>query len=278
MVNLRELDPGASPLAYFGSELRRLRQAVGQTQEETGRLVFLTGSQIGQFENAVLMPKREQVEMLDQAVEANGALLRTWPMISRSALPQWFQKQANVERKATEIYSWHTHLVHGLLQTEEYARAVLAAMHSQNLDARVEARIERQAILRREDPPVVWAVISEAVLHQEIGGKAVMRRQLGHLLGFRENDLVNVQVLPFSAGVHAGLMGAFTLLRFGDMPDVAYDENYDGGTATVDPAKIRDRALRYDHLQAAALSIEGSAALIARVMEERYGEESGDEA
>jgi transcriptional regulator with XRE-family HTH domain len=278
MVNMRELDPGASPLAYFGSELRRLRQEVGQTQEETGRLVFLTGSQIGQFETAVLMPKREQVELLDQAVGAGGALLRTWPLISRSALPQWFQKQANVERRATEIYSWHTHLVHGLLQTEEYARAVLAAMHSQGLDARVAARLERQEMLRRADPPVVWAVISEAVLHQEIGGKEVMRRQLGHLVGFRENDLVNVQVLPFAAGVHAGLPGPFTLLRFGDMPDVAYEEGFDGGTGTVDPAKVRDRALRYDHLQAAALSIEDSAALIARVMEERYGEESGDEA
>ncbi|WP_461037188.1 helix-turn-helix domain-containing protein [Streptomyces mayteni] len=272
MVNIKELDPGASPLAYFGSELRRLRMAAERTLDQVGRAVFLTGSQIGQFENAVLMPKLEHLERLDAALNAEGALLRLWPLISRSALPRWFQKQANLEQKATEIYTFNPQLVHGLLQTEGYARAVLGAMHSSELDARVVARLERQKILERDQPPVFWAVLSEAVLYQEIGGKEVMREQLARLLSFRTNDLVNVQILPFSAGVHAGLLGSFTVLRFADTPDLAYEEGYDGGVATVDGAKVRDRALRYDHLQAAALSIEESAELIARVMKERYGE------
>jgi transcriptional regulator with XRE-family HTH domain len=272
VVNIKELDPGASPLAYFGSELRRLRAAAGLTQEQAGKAVFLTGSQIGQFESAVLMPKLEHLRRLDVALEANGALLRIWPLLSRSALPRWVRRHAEMEGKAKEILTFQNHLVPGLLQTEGYAKAVLGAMDGNDLDARISARLERQSVLEREDSPLFWAVLSEAALLQEIGGKAVMRTQLGHLLSFRTNDYANVQVLPFSAGAHAGLPGPFTLLRFDGTPDVAFNDSYDDGTATIDPARVRNRALRYDHLRAAALSIGDSAELIARVMEERYGE------
>ncbi|MDQ0943859.1 hypothetical protein QFZ67_005564 [Streptomyces sp. V1I1] len=163
----------------------------------------------------------------------------------------------------------------GLLQTEAYARAVLGVRTDENLDAKVAARMERQRILERENPPLSWVVLSEAVLHQEIGGRDVMRNQLAHLLGLRGREWVQVQILPFEAGAHAGLPGSFTVLRFEGDPDLVYTEDFVQGHMTANPQALREGSLRYDHLQAAALSEEDSAALIARVMEERYGHHPG---
>lgn len=106
---------------------------------------------------------------------------------------------------------------------------------------------------------------------QEVGGQDVMRRQLARLLDFRDNPWVQIQVMPFSAGQHTGMMGSFTLLRLDDDPDLFYVESYDQGHMTANPTVIKERSVGYARLQATALSPEDSAVLIARVMEERYG-------
>ncbi|WP_432039728.1 helix-turn-helix domain-containing protein [Streptomyces cucumeris] len=272
MPNISELDPSASPLNYYGYELRRLRESAHLTLNQLGKIIFCTGSLIGQIETARKAPTRELTERADAALGADGALLRLWPLVARSQLPGWFQSYADMEAIATYLSTYQTQLVHGVLQTQEYASAVLGALTKERLDVRVEARLERQRILSRTNPPAVWVVLSEAVLRWNIGGRDVMRRQLAHLLSFRDREDVNLQILPFSAGAHAGLPGSFTLLRFKDEPDIAYTEHYDSGHMTFNPADIRDRSLRYDHLQAAALSVEDSAERIAQVMEEHYGE------
>lgn len=100
-----------------------------------------------------------------------------------------------------------------------------------------------------------------------------MREQLGHLLSFDNNPLINIQVLPFSAGAHAGLQGPFDVYRFASDPTIVYTEGYGGGHPTANPDTVKDCSLRYDHLQAAALSLKDSATLLRRVMEERYGEQ-----
>jgi transcriptional regulator with XRE-family HTH domain len=273
MANIRALDPGASPLDYFGSEVRRLREAAGLTLNELGRILYCTGSLIGQIETARKCPQRRLTEQLDAALGAEGTLIRVLPLVLRSQLPSWFQPYADMEARATHIYSFQAQLVYGLLQTADYARAVLGILHQDRLDDRVAARLERQRILTRDNPPLVWVVLGEAALYQEIGGREVMRNQLAHLLSFRDDPWVNIQVLPFTAGAHAGLMGSFIVLRFEDDPDIVYTEDYEQGQMMADPAAVKERALRYDHLQAAALSVEESAKLIARVMEDRYGEQ-----
>lgn len=168
--------------------------------------------------------------------------------------------------------------MYGLLQTEAYARAVLSVEQAERLDEMVAARLERQRVLKREQPPVLWVVLDEAVLYREIGGREVMRDQLANPLGLSGKPWVELQVLPFSAGQHTGLMGSFTLLRFDDHPDLHYSESYDAGHMTANPQLIRGRSVGYARLQAEALSPRESAALIARVMEERYGEQSGPDA
>ncbi|GGT91869.1 helix-turn-helix domain-containing protein [Streptomyces lateritius] len=273
MVNIRSLDPSASPLDYYGSELRRLREEAGLNQAQLGEIVFCTASLIGQIETAKKVPTRRFSEQLDAALMTGGVFTRLVGLVLRSQLPNWFQPYAEMEAKATCIYSFQAQLVDGLLQTPAYARAVLGARTDDDLDAKVAARVERQRILDRDTPPLVWVVMGEAVLHQEIGGGAVMRNQLAHLLALRKREWVKAQILPFTAGAHAGLPGSFNLLRFEDDPDIVYTEDFVQGHMTANPAAIKEGSLRYDHLQAAALSVEDSAALIARAMEDRYGDQ-----
>ncbi|MFD3995383.1 Scr1 family TA system antitoxin-like transcriptional regulator [Streptomyces sp. NPDC058548] len=273
MVNIRSLDPSASPLDYYGYELRRLREEAGLSQSQLGDVLFCTGSLVGQIETARKVPTREFSERLDAALMTGGFFTRLVGLVLKSQLPSWFRPYADMEAKATYLCSFQAQLVYGLFQTEGYARAVLGARFESDLDGLVAARIERQRIVDRENPPLLWVVMSEAVLRQEVGGRKVMREQLAHLLVMQEREWVKVQILPFEVGAHGGQMGSFTLLRFDDEPDLVYTEDFVQGHMTVDSAAFKDGSLRYDHLRAAALSVEDSTALITRVMEEHYGDQ-----
>ncbi|MFE1383814.1 Scr1 family TA system antitoxin-like transcriptional regulator [Streptomyces sp. NPDC058740] len=275
MANIRNLDPSASPLDYYGSELRRLREEAKLSQDQLGDILFCTGSLVGQVETAKKVPTRQFSERLDAALMTGGLFSRLIGLVLKSQLPNWFQPYAEMEAKATYISTYQAQLVYGLLQTPDYARAVLGVEHPERLDEQVAARMERQRILKRENPPVMCVILDEAVLYREIGAAEVMRGQLDHLLSFRDHPWVQVQVLPFGVGQHAGMTGSFNLLRFDDDPDVFYAESYDAGHMTANPQVIRERSVGYARLQASALSREGSAALIARVMEERYGHQPG---
>ncbi|MFE7135371.1 helix-turn-helix domain-containing protein [Streptomyces sp. NPDC057638] len=272
MTSLKDLDPSASPLDYFGAELRRLREAAALSQGQLGECIYVTGSLVGQIETARKVPTREFSERVDAALMTDGVFSRLVGLVLRNQLPTWFQPYAEMEAKATYISTYQAQLVHGLLQTEEYARAVLGTWTDEDLDAKVEARMERQRILEKRNPPAMWVILGEAALHQEIGGKGVMRRQLVHLLEVQQRPWVNLQILPFSVGAHPGLMGSFNVLRFTDHPDIVYTEDLVQGHMTANSESVREGTLRYDLLRAAALSVEDSAELIARGVEERYGD------
>ncbi|WP_149825529.1 helix-turn-helix domain-containing protein [Streptomyces tailanensis] len=277
MANIQILDPTASPLDYYGWELRRQREAHGLTQGQLGDIIFCTGSLVGQIETTKKVPTRDFSERVDAALGTDGVFSRLVGLVLRSQLPTWFQPYAEMEAKATYISTYQAQLVYGLLQTEEYARAVLATGMPDDLEGLVAARVERQRILEREQPPLAWAVLDEAALLRPIGGRDVMRRQLARLLEFTGHRWMHIQVLPNSAGEHASLAGSFNLLRFDDDPDIVYTEDLISGHMTANPETIREASLRYARLQAAALSVEDSAALIARVMEERYGDQAQPE-
>jgi transcriptional regulator with XRE-family HTH domain len=271
VTNIHALDPGASPLDYYGFELRRHREAAGLTQRQLGDIVNYTGSMVGQIETARKLPTPQFSQRVDAALGTGGLLFRLVDLVMRSQLPAWFQQVAELEARATEICTFQTHMIHGLLQTDAYVRAVLGTLDQEDLDDRTAVRLARQRIFEREEPPVFWMIISEAALCQEIGGTETMRGQLAHLLSFEDNPRINVQVLPFSAGAHAGLQGSFNLYRFASDPTILYTEGYGSGHPTANPDTVKDCSLRYDHLRAAALSLKDSAELIRRVMEERYG-------
>ncbi|MEU7561936.1 helix-turn-helix domain-containing protein [Streptomyces eurythermus] len=273
MANISTLDAGASPLHYYGFELRRYREAAGLTQRELGQITNYTGSLIGQIETARKVPTLEFSQRMDAALGTGGALTRLVELVLRSQLPAWFQQVAELQARATEIYSFEMGMVPGLLQTEAYARAVLGAIDQTNLDDRTAVRLARQGIFEKERPPAFWVVLSEAALHQQIGGREVMAEQLAYLLTLEGNPQINIQVLPFSGGAHAGMTGSFDVYRFANDPAIVYTEGYGSAHPTANPEAVRDCSLRYDHLQAAALSIQKSAELIRGVMEDRYGEQ-----
>ncbi|MDT0461431.1 helix-turn-helix domain-containing protein [Streptomyces gibsoniae] len=273
MTHINVLDPGASPLDYYGFELRRHREAAGLTQRQLGEIINYTGSLVGQIETARKLPTPEFSERVDAALGTGGLLSRLVGLVMRSQLPAWFQQVAELEARATEIYTFQMGMVHGLLQTDPYVRGTLGALDRTDLDDRTAVRLARQRIFEKEEPPVLWMVLSEAALYQEIGGPETMHGQLARLLAFESNPRINVQVLPFSVGAHAGLTGSFNLYRFESDPTIVYTESYGSGHPTANPHTVKDCSLRYDHLQAAALSLTDSAELIRRVMEERYGEQ-----
>ncbi|MDG9691527.1 transcriptional regulator [Streptomyces sp. Alain-F2R5] len=278
MTHINVLDPGASPLDYYGYELRRHREAAGLTQRQLGDIVNYTGSLVGQIETARKLPTPEFSERVDAALGTGGFLSRLVDLVMRSQLPSWFQQVAELEVRAVEICTFQTHMIHGLLQTDAYVRAVLGTLDPTDLDDRTAVRLARQRIFEKEEPPVFWAILSEAALRQEIGDRETMRGQLAHLLSFESNPRINVQVLPYSAGAHAGLQGSFNLYRFARDPAIVYTEGYGTGHPTANPETVKDCSLRYDHLRAAALPLRDSAELIRRLMEERYGEQgSADE-
>ncbi|MCL7370346.1 MULTISPECIES: helix-turn-helix domain-containing protein [Streptomyces] len=273
MTHINVLDPGASPLDYYGFELRRHREAAGLTQRQLGDIVNYTGSLVGQIETARKLPTPEFSERVDAALGTGGLLSRLVTLVMRAQLPAWFQQIAELETRAVEICAFQTHMVHGLLQTDAYVRAVLGTFDPTDLDDRTAVRLARQRIFEKQTPPVFWSIVSEAALLQEIGGRETMRGQLAHLLSFEDNPRINVQVLPFSTGAHPGLTGSFSIFRFASDPAILYTERYGSGHPTANPESVKDCSLRYDHLRAAALSLKDSAALIRRVMEERYGEQ-----
>jgi transcriptional regulator with XRE-family HTH domain len=273
MVNINTLDPSASPLDYYGFELRRFREAAGLTQKQLGDIINYTGSMVGQVETARKLPTLDFSQRADAALCTGGLLTRLHPLVMRSQLPAWFQQVAELEVRAVEICSFQTHMILGLLQTPAYARAVLGAVDRSDLDDRTAVRLARQSVFEKEEPPVFWAVLSEAALYLEIGGREIMRGQLAHLLTFEDNPRINIQVLPFSSGAHAGLTGSFDLYRFAGDPAILYTESFRCGHPTANRETVKECSLRYDHLQASALSLKDSAELIRRVMEDRYGEQ-----
>jgi DNA-binding XRE family transcriptional regulator len=269
---LRELEPSASVLAFFGAELRRLRTDAGLSQEDLGQRVSYSGSLIGMIETARRAPTRDFARRCDEALATGGMLTRLWPLVSQEALPRWFQQFADVERVATSIRSWEPLAVPGLLQTEEYARAQIMSWQpgdGQGVEQQVAARIERQKLLGREDPPLMWMIIGEAALRAPVGTPAVFRKQLRHLLEIESGyPKVIIQVVPLTAEAHPGSAGSLLLLSRRGEPDVAYLEVQDRGQMASLPDDVARYSLIYDVLRAVALPPDASRRMIAELAKE----------
>ena len=260
----KEVDPHFNMAAYFGSELRQYREAIGWTQEQLGAEIGYSTQLVGHIENANRSPSRDFAERCDRALGLSGVLARMWPLIG--TFPKWFRGYVELEAAATAIYRFEVQTVPGLLQTEEYARALFQAYRADDVEAQVAARLERQAVLARKSPPILWIVLDEAVLHRPIGGVEVMRAQLKRLVDQASRRIV-LQVLPFSVGEHPCTDGAMTILAFGEGPRVIYLEVPGSGQIINDPYEVEQGQLRYDLVRTAALSPEASVDLIRTTME-----------
>ncbi|MEU9887766.1 helix-turn-helix transcriptional regulator [Sphaerisporangium sp. NPDC051011] len=247
-----ELHPSASPLAFFGAELRKYRQRAGVSQEDLADKINFSASLIGFVERAQRFPSRDFVERCDGALELSGELVRLWPLLTREASPPWFHGWLDVEQQAHRLRTWQPLVVPGLLQTEEYARAVIRGepcITEEQVEKKLEARMERQAILKRAEPPVLQIVIDECVLLRPIGGKDVIRGQLQSLLEAVESPRISIQVVPLLLGGTPGISGGFVIAQLHGRTDTVYIESATHGYVTSHSEDVDAIHSRYDAIR-----------------------------
>ncbi len=275
MPLVRELDPSAGPREFYGAELRRWRTAAGLSQEQLGQRLGYSAAQVGKVETGERAPSRDFAEGCDRVLPEAGGLFGRLHLLARrwdGGSPAWFRPWRDAEQRAVSLRTWEPLLVPGLLQTEEYARAILGASPEadEDLEARLAGRMERQALLDRGRPPMFWVLLDEAVLRRRVGSPEVMRGQLRHLAGRAARPRISVQVVPARVGAHAGLLGAFVIAAFEAESDIVYLETCSGGQTTDHPKVVAQVALQFDSLRAVALPRDESLRLIEKVAEERW--------
>jgi transcriptional regulator with XRE-family HTH domain len=277
MPAAKPLDPGASPMHFFGAEVRQARVAAGLTLTDLGARVPCDASTVSRIEAGVLGPTRRFAEACDETFpQMSGWFTRFYADSRRwnGPYPAWFRPFVEYEQAARSLRWYEPLLVPGLLQTESYAREVLRGAQpdasDEEIEQQVAARLERQQILVRQDPPHYWVVVDEGVLHRKIGDGKTTCDQLWHLARMADRPKISVQVIPFDAGARTGLLGHFVIADLGDAPSIAYLETAVTGQVVEAPSVVSQADLIFDTLRSEALPRAASKNLIVKVAEERW--------
>ncbi|WP_432157827.1 helix-turn-helix domain-containing protein [Streptomyces sp. bgisy153] len=269
----------------LGGELRRLRTAKGLKIDDVANSVGMPGSKLSRIESARLGIKPADLDALLDIYDVEDAGkrdvlhsiarhggVRGWWQTYRDVISPAYADLISLEAEAKSLRTYQTSLIPGLLQTAAYARATLDALSmtatSAEVDALVDVRMARQAVLSRREPLELWAVIHEAALRPRVkGDPQMMRDQLQVLLDKQRLPHVSIQVLPLSAPPHVGLSGSFAVVGFPETADldVVYLENFTSALYVEDPAEVSRYGSAFERLRAAALPFDESADLVAQV-------------
>jgi transcriptional regulator with XRE-family HTH domain len=274
----QELTPSASPLHFFGSEVRRAREEAGMTQADLAAMVPCDPSTVSRIEAGALAADRLFAAICDEAFPGLRGLFGRFYTDSRdwnSPFASPFRPFAQNEATATTIYTFEHSLIPGLLQTEDYAHAVLSRHPSASegeVSERVAARVARQEVLTHDEAPMLWAVLDESVLTRHIGNSKIMHAALRRVLDLSHLSNVVVQVLA-SAGAHVGLQGSVHIAEAVGASTTASLADFSDGRVVEDPAKIATLMTRFRWLQAEALPASASGEMIKRIMEEQWNQE-----
>ncbi|MFJ8751685.1 Scr1 family TA system antitoxin-like transcriptional regulator [Streptomyces sp. NPDC102441] len=263
----KDLDPYANPRAFYGAELRRLREAAGLSQNDLGERVFCSGTYIGLFEAGERRPQEEISRALDELLGSGEHLQRLCRLARTSKVAAYFADAAELQQRAVSIAEYSSMIIPGLLQTKSYARALTRGAHpyasDDVIDNHVRTRMDRGLLLDSPDAPVLWVIVHEAALRLPVGGAAVIAEQLDHLhTQGSARPRVVVQVLPFSAGSSSLLDTPVTLMHFSDAPPAVYMEAAYSGQLVEDSGLVEQISSAYDLARASALSPEASLSLI----------------
>ncbi|MFG2859717.1 Scr1 family TA system antitoxin-like transcriptional regulator [Streptomyces sioyaensis] len=263
-----------NPLQRFGRDVRQVRLARKLTQKHLGTATGYSEGYVSKVESGTMLPRPSQkfakgCDRVFGTGELFAGLLRR---IDEGDHPSWFVPYLNLERKASRILAYSASVVLGLLQTDDYARAIFQGYFSREneeaIEAKVAARLRRRDVFDLETPPFLWTILDEASLRTVVGGREVMSGQLEYLLTVAASPNVKLQVMPFSAGAPAASTKPFIVLRFTDAPTVLYTETRVGGRMH-DSAQTVDAALDdYDLLRAHALSPDRSVTLLKTLLKE----------
>jgi Domain of unknown function (DUF5753)/Helix-turn-helix domain len=273
------------PRMLVGIQLHRFREAAGVTPDQAAYEIRASRSKISRMENGLVRFKERDVTDLltlygitdEQTRSALVALTRQantpgWWSKYGDIMADWFEAYLGLETAASVIRTFELQFVHGLFQTEDYARAVTMLGHTSapadEIERRVSLRLNRQDLLNGPDPPQVWTVIDEGALRRPVGGSAVMRAQLDHLVEVSGLRHVTIQVVPFSRGGHAAAGGSFTVLRFGEpeVPDVVYIEQLTSALYLDKHEDVDHYMEVMNHLSTEALTPADSARFVAGII------------
>ena len=267
-------------LRRLAAELRSLRDTSGLTRETVVDRTGINAATLYRIEHGRVRPQTRTLRTLldlysvDQEKQAElVALLRDarqrgWLHAYQSELPEHYTTYIGFEGEAHSVWDYESLFVPGLLQTEDYARAVIRGglpnASRDEVERRVEVRMERQTLLHNENPLNLWSILDEAALRRQVGGPEVMQAQFQYLIEVSELPHVTFQVIPFDAGAHPGMPGSFILLQFGDaaIPDVIYVDTMAGELFLEEVADVRRYKLVFEHLRAVAASPEASLSLV----------------
>jgi transcriptional regulator with XRE-family HTH domain len=259
-------DGTSNPARYFGQQVRRARRAAGWTLTEFGQRIGYDPGQISRIENGKRPPTELFAQMCDRAFPDRDGWFSEFYAESRTwiATPPWFRSWIEHEQRAAALRIWQLGVLSGLLQTEDYARSILTVnpgVTDDEVSARLAARLARQTLLARDDPPTAWFLVDEAALRRCVGSPEAMAAQLAHLAGVARLPNVTVQVVPSTA--HAGLLGGFALTE-----RAAYVETAVAGQVFEDAEIIAGLLIRFDTLRNEAFRGSESLTLIERMCEE----------
>ncbi len=264
-------------------ELIAARRAVGLNASQLAAEIDLKASAVSKIEKGTQgltvrnikaygrvtgLPKAKTDELL--LLAANDRSYDDWLVEFRKDMPDWFALYPELEQDAVQIWNYGSELVHGLVQTPDYAEAIVRAWHPEisvkETERSVELRQRRQEILDRGNPPKLRLVLNEAVIRRQVGSEAVMTEQIRHLIALAEKEHITIQILPFSAGAHPAMKTGFTLLRFPegfDDMDCVYLENENGGVWQEVLEHVGRYSEVFERVCSMALSPEETRALLA---------------
>ncbi|MFI6794070.1 helix-turn-helix domain-containing protein [Streptosporangium canum] len=272
MPNPKDLDPTTSPIAFFGYELRRYRQQAGLSQGKLARRTGFALGTISMAETGRRPPTEDFVRRCDEALGVEGALIRIKEMMDNVAarLPAWFRPWVEIEQVAETLRTWQPLIMPGLLQTADYARVLFSdepRTPVENVERSVAVRLDRQLILEREDPPMLWVVLDEGVLGRRVGNASIMAGQLTHLLEMARRTYVTVQIVPSGGGNTVGLLGGFFIAQVQGVVNSVYVESAGQGQVSDRPDDVADIMTKYEAIRAEALPWRMSLELIEEMRE-----------
>ncbi|CAL9498516.1 Scr1 family TA system antitoxin-like transcriptional regulator [Streptomyces werraensis] len=271
-----EVDPddewGVAVITTVGRQIRLRREAAGLRVPDFGRAVGYGEDMIYKIESGKRIPRQEFLDRADEVLEAGGLLSAAWEDVKKVRYPKRVRALGKLEARAVEIGLYECHIVPGLLQTPEHARAVIGAAQPpyspDDVERMVAARLARQSVFDRDPAPALSFVLEEGVLRRPIGGRAAWRGQLQRLLDVAQLHHVVLQVMPTDCETHSGLDGRIELLKFDDGTAMGRSDGAFNGRPTSDPRQLRILELRYGTIRAQALPPRESLAFVRQLLGE----------
>jgi transcriptional regulator with XRE-family HTH domain len=267
-----EFERGTGVLHAFGRQVKRFRMRVGTSREEFGSATGYSPMTIAAFEQGRRIPPDQFIDKADEVLDASGVLKEMKGEIRKARYPLFFRGAARLESEAVELHAYDSQVVNGLLQTEDYARAVLSmrrpVLADEVIEQQVAARIARQEIFAKGFGLLMSFVTEEAVLRRPIGGTAVLRGQLEQILTIGRMRNVEVQVMPINREEHAGLSGPFKLIETSEGRRIAYAEVQKSSTLYTERTSVRELEAKYGIIRAQALTPSESMAFVERLLVE----------